>query len=136
MTRFRSAAALASWAGVAPGNNESAGRNLSGTTTHGNVWLLGALGDAAAAAGRTKNTYLGAHYKRLAKRRGPKRAMVAVMHKIIIAVWHMLTDDIPYQDLGPDHWHDYPHQTQRRKERLIRELATLGVDTSTLTVAA
>lgn len=135
MTRFRSAAALASWAGVAPGNNESAGKNLSGTTTHGDVWLLGALGDAAAAAGRTKNTYLGTYYKRLTKRRGPKRAMVAVMHKVIIAVWHMLTYDIPYQDLGPEHWRDHPRQTQRRKQRLIRELADLGVDISTLPVA-
>jgi transposase len=136
MSRFRNAAALASWAGVAPGNNESAGRNLSGTTTHGNVWLLGALGDAAAAAGRTKNTYLGAYYKRLAKRRGPKRALVAVMHKITIAVWHILTDDVAYHDLGADHWHDHPRQTQRRKDRLIRELADLGVDVRGLTAAA
>lgn len=133
MTRFRSAAALASWAGVAPGNNTSAGRNLSGATTHGNRWLLGALGDAAAAAARTKNSYLNVYYKRMVKRRGPRRALVAVMHKILIAVWHMLTDSVPYQDLGADYFHRRPDQAKRRKHRLLRELAELGVDTSSLT---
>jgi transposase len=126
MNRFPTAAALASWAGVAPGNNESAGKNLSGATTHGDTWLLGALGDAAAAAARTKGTYLGVYYKRLARRRGPRRALVAVMHKILIAVWHMLTDDIPYRDLGPEYFHHRPGQIERRKQRLIRELADLG----------
>ena len=67
MTQFPTPKALASWAGVAPGNNESAGKNLSGATTHGNTWLLGALGDAAAAAARTKRTYLGVYYKRIAR---------------------------------------------------------------------
>ncbi|MGW1626512.1 transposase, partial [Streptomyces sp. NPDC002172] len=83
MTRFSTAAALASWSGVAPGNNQSAGRSYSGATTHGNVWLKGALGDAAAAAARTKGTYLNAHYRRLIRRMGNKRALVAVMHKIV-----------------------------------------------------
>ncbi|MEU9663608.1 transposase [Streptomyces chartreusis] len=68
MTRFSTAAALASWSGVSPGNNQSAGRSYSGATTHGNVWLKGALGDAAAAAARTKGTYLNAHYRRLIRR--------------------------------------------------------------------
>jgi transposase len=72
--------AFCPWAGVAPGNNESAGKNLSGATAHGNTWLLGALGDAAAAAARTKRTYLGVYYKRIARRRGTKRALVAAMH--------------------------------------------------------
>lgn len=133
MTRFPSPAALASWAGVAPGNNESAGRNLSGATTHGDVWLLGALGDAAAAAARTKGTYLGVYYKRIARRRGPKRALVAVMHKILIAVWHMLTHDISYQDLGPEYFNQQPGQAERRKQRLLHELAELGIDTRLLT---
>jgi transposase len=136
MTRFPTAATLASWAGVAPGNNESAGKHLSGATTHGNTWLLGALGNAAAAAARTKNTYLGAYYKRLAKRRGPQRALVAVMHKIILAVWHMLTHDVAYHDLGPDYFRNRPDQIQRRKQRLIRELAELGVDTTSLAPTA
>ncbi len=121
---------------MAPGNNESAGKHLSGATTHGNTWLLGALGNAAAAAARTKNTYLDAYYKRLAKRRGPQRALVAVMHKIIIAVWHMLTHDVAYHDLGPDYFRNRPDQIQRRKQRLIRELAELGVDTTRLAPTA
>lgn len=91
MTRFSTAAALASSSGVAPGNNQTTGRSYSGATTHGNVWLKGALGDAAAAAARTKGTYLNAHYRRLIRRMGKKCALVAVMHKIVIAAWHMLT---------------------------------------------
>jgi transposase len=132
MTPFRTAAALASWAGVAPGNNVSAGKNLSGRTTHGNRWLLGALGDAAAAAARTKNTYLNSYYKRMVKRRGPRRALVAVMHKILIAAWHMLSHDVAYHDLGLDYFHRRPDQVERRRRRLLHELTELGVDTSTL----
>jgi transposase len=125
MTQFPTPAALASWAGVAPGNNESAGKNLSGATTHGNTWLLGALGDAAAAAARTKGTYLGVYYKRMVRRRGTKRALVAVMHKIVIAVWHMLTHHVPYQDLGPDYFHNRPGQLEHRRQRLLQELAAI-----------
>ena len=125
MTQFPTPAALASWAGVAPGNNESAGKNLSGATTHGNAWLLGALGDAAAAAARTKRTYLGVYYKRVARRRGTRRALVAVMHKLVIAVWHMLNRQRPYQDLGPDYFHNRPGQLERRRQRLLHELADI-----------
>ncbi|MGY5051260.1 transposase [Streptomyces sp. 900105755] len=135
MTRFSTAAALASWSGVAPGNNRSAGRSYSGATTHGNVWLKGVLGDAAAAATHTKGTYLNAHYRRLTTRMGKKRALVAVMHKIVIAAWHMLTNDTDYQDLGPSHWQQHPHQVKRRQQWLIAELSALGIDTSGLTPA-
>lgn len=136
MTRFPTAAALAKWAGLAPGNNESAGRHLSGATTPGNTWLGGALGDAAAAASRTRDTYLGAHYRRLARRRGGKRALVAVMHKILIAVWHMLSTDTDYHDLGADHYQNHPGRKEARKRRLLAELAALGVDTTPLTKAS
>lgn len=136
MSRFATAADLASWAGVCPGLNTSAGKRLSGATTHGNTWLRAALGDAAASASRTKNTYLGAYYRRLSKRRGRRRALVATMHKILIAVWHMLTNNTAYQDLGTDYWHNNPEQIRRRKARLIAELTALGVDTSTLRFAA
>lgn len=132
MTRFPTAAALASWSGVAPGNNQSAGRSYSGATTHGNVWLKGGLGDAAAAAARTKGTYLDAHFRRPIRRMGKKRTLVAVMHKIVIAMWHMLTNDARYQDLGPNHWQQDPHQAKRRQQRHIAELSALGVDTSGL----
>lgn len=135
MTRFPTPAALASWAGVAPGNNSSAGRNLGGTTTHGDTWLLAALGDAAAAAARTKNSYLSVYYKRMAKRRGSGRALVAVMHKILNSVWHMLTNNVSYRDLGADYFLRRPDQAERRKAKLLRELAELGVDTRNLATA-
>src|SRR4029077_14838015 len=94
MSRFRPAAHLASWAGVCPGHHESAGKRRSGKTRHGNRWLTGALGTAALAAARTKDTtYLGARYRRLTRRAGKKKALVAVEHSILIAVWHMLTND-------------------------------------------
>ncbi|WP_293997605.1 hypothetical protein [Streptomyces sp.] len=69
-----------------------------------NAWLKGALGNAAAAAARSKNTYLAAQFRRLVGHRGKKRALVAVEHSILVAVWHILTGDTPYQDLGADHF--------------------------------
>lgn len=105
MSRFRTAANLASWAGVCPGHHESAGKRKSGKTRHGNRWLSAALGTAAMAASRTKDTtYLGARYRRLVPRLGKKKAIVAVEHSILTAVWHMLTDNVDYQDLGGDYF--------------------------------
>lgn len=132
MTRFPTAAALASWTGVCPGLNTSAGKQLSQATTHGDTWLRGALGDAAAGAARTKRTYLGVYHRRMSKRRGPKRALVATMHKITIAVWHILTNETTYHDLGPEHWNANPDYIRRRKARLIHELRMLGVDPNNL----
>ncbi len=105
MSRFRTAAHLVSWAGVCPGHRESAGKRKSGKTRHGDRWLVGALGAAAMASARTKDaTYLGARYRRLAPRLGKKKAIVAVEHSILTAVWHMLTDDVDYTDLGGDYF--------------------------------
>ena len=100
MSRFPTADHLASWAGLCPGNNESAGKRKSGKTRKGDGWLREALVEAAWAAARTKGTYLNAQYHRLAGRRGKKRALVAVAHSIIIAIWHMLSDGEAYTDLG------------------------------------
>jgi transposase len=100
MSQFTSAKHLASWAGVCPGHHESAGRTKTTKVRPGNPYLKGALGLAAFGAVRTKNTYLQARYKRLTARRGPLRALVAVEHSIITAIWHMLTDHVPYQELG------------------------------------
>ncbi|WP_426502958.1 transposase [Dactylosporangium sp. McL0621] len=100
MTRFPTAGHLASWAGMCPGNHESAGKHHSGATRKGNSWLRGALGEAAASAGRSKDTYLQARYRRIASRRGTKRAVVAVGHSILIATWHMITNNTDYHDLG------------------------------------
>jgi transposase len=130
MGRFATAAALACWTGVAPGNNQSGPANYATPTTHGNSWLQGALGDAAAAAARTKNSYLNAYYRRLLRRRGTKRALVAVMHKIIIGVWHMLTNDSDYHDLHPDHATN-PLQIERRRRRLLAELQALAAPNTT-----
>ena len=104
MTQFPSAKHLSSWAGICPGNNESAGKRKSGKTPKGNRWLRGALGEAASAASRTKDTYWAAHFRRIASRRGKKRAVVATAHTQLIAIYHMLRTNTPYKDLGPDHF--------------------------------
>ncbi|WP_406488518.1 IS110 family transposase [Streptomyces phaeochromogenes] len=114
MSRFASAKHLASWAGVCPGHHESAGRTKSTKVRPGNPYLKGALGLAALGAVRTKDTYLQARYKRLTARRGPLRALVAVEHSITTAIWHMLTDDVPYCELGGTYF------TQRDPERATR----------------
>lgn len=119
MTRFCTAAHLASWAGVCPGHHESAGKHRSGATRHGNRWLGAALGTAAMAASRTRDrTYLGARYHRLAPRLGKKKAIVAVEHSILTAAWHMLTHDVDYHDLGGDYFTRLdPERTLRRITR-------------------
>jgi transposase len=98
MSVFPTAGHLASWAGLSPGSNESAGRVKSTKTRPGNRYLKGALGIAALSAARSKSTYYGAKYKRIATRRGPMRAIVAVEHAIIIAAWNMLTNGDFYRD--------------------------------------
>jgi transposase len=125
MTRFPTAAHLASWAGVCPGNNESAGKHHSGRTRKGDSWLRAALGEAAAAGVGTKNSYLQAQYRRLAGRRGKKRALVAVGHTILVATWHMITHGVDYQDLGPTHYL-MRIDPARHTRRLINQLNQLG----------
>jgi len=124
MTRFRTAGHLASWAGTTPGHRESAGKRKPAATRHGNRWLAASLGTTALAASRTKDTYLGTRYRRLVARTGKKKALVALQHSILIAVWHMLTHDIPYHDLGPAHFdHLNP---ERAKHRALAQLHRLG----------
>lgn len=125
MTRFPTAGHLASWAGVCPGNHESAGKHYGGTTRKGDSWLRGALGEAAAGAARSKNTYLQARYRRLAARRGKKRALLAIGHSILIATWHMITNETGYHDLGATYFltrTDPDHQARR----LVGQLHQLG----------
>lgn len=125
MSRFPTPAHLASWAGVCPGNHESGGRRKSGKTRKGNRWLRDALGTAALAALRSKNTYLSAQYQRLVRRLGNKqKAIVALEHSILVSVWHMLSDNTTYQDLGQDYF--LRRDPDRERRRAIAALNKLG----------
>jgi transposase len=124
MTRFPTAAHLASWAGVCPGNNQSAGKRLGGKVRSGNRWLRTALVEAAQAAGRTRGTYLGAQFRRLMRRHGKQKAAMAVGHSILVIAWHLLTRSSEYQDLGPTY---FDERDRRLVERtLVRRLEGLG----------
>jgi transposase len=125
MRVFDTASRLASWAAVCPGHHESAGRNRSGTTRKGPKWLGIYLHDAAMSATRAKNTYLGAQYHRLRPRLGHAKALVAVEHSILVAIFHMLDRDQPYHDLGGDYF-ARRNDPARRARRLISQLETLG----------
>jgi transposase len=124
MTRFPTAAHLASWAGMCPGNNESAGKRKSGKTRKGDAWLRIALVEAAHASSRARNTYLGAQYHRLITRRGKKKAVIAVGHTILTIAYHLLAHRTEYADLGPHYFdeRDYEHVTRR----LVHRLQALG----------
>jgi transposase len=124
MTRFPTAKHLASWAGMCPGNHESAGKRQSGRTRKSSPWLRVALVQAAHAAGRTKHTYLGAQFRRLAGRRGTKRAAVAVGHTLLVIVYHLLSEQTAYCDLGADYFDERDRQAVER--RLTRRLERLG----------
>jgi len=124
MSRWRTAGHLASWAGMCPGNNESAGKRKSGKTRKGDPWLTVSLTEAAYAAGRSKNTYLSDHYHRLAARRGRKRAGVATGHSILIIAYHMIKDGTHYTDLGPTYLDQRKRDSLERQ--LIRRLQSLG----------
>lgn len=130
MSHFPTAGHLASWAGTCPGSNESAGRVKSTKTRPGNPYLKGALGIAAMSAARTKDTYLAAKYRRIATRRGPVKAIVAVEHAILTAIWNMLTNGVFYQDLGGDFY--ARRNPDKTKQRALDQLKQMGY-TVTLT---
>jgi transposase len=123
-TRFPSAKHLASWAGVCPGNKQSAGKRLSGKTTKGNVWLRAMLGEAAWAIARSPGTYLHAHYHRIARRRGKYKAAMAVAHSILIIAYCLLRDHRPYQDLGATYLDE--RDAARTERYHIHRLEQLG----------
>ncbi len=128
MGRFPSADHLAAWAGVAPGNNESAGKRRSGKTRPGNKALRSALNQAAHGAAHTKNTYLSAQYRRLAGRCGKKKAIVAVMHSILVIAYHLIQRNEPYRDLGGDYFDK--QKPEATAKRLVKRLESLGFQVS------
>ena len=125
MTCFPSAGHLASWAGMCPGNHQSAGKQLSGHTRKGNVYVRGALTQAAWAATRTKHTYLAAQFRRLTTRLGKRRALVAVGQSILVMAWHLLSTHASYEELGSDDVDRSDAKAYRLK--LIRKLEALGL---------
>jgi transposase len=128
LQRFPSAKHLASWAGVCPGNKQSAGKRLGGKTTGGNVWLKAVLSEVAWANARNPTTYRGAQFRRLAHRRGVYKALVAGAHSVLVIVSHVLATNRPYQELGGDYF-DHLHQTQLEHHH-VRRLEQLGYTVS------
>jgi transposase len=134
LARFGTAARLAAWSGVAPGNDESAGKQRSGKTRQGNQALRTGLTQLAHAAARTKGTYLSALYHRLAARRGKKRAIIAVAHSIVVSAFHMLTRDEPYRELGANYFDD--RRQTHLVDQLTRRIERLGYRVTLEPVAA
>ena len=135
MSRFPTAGHLSSWAGMAPGNNVTGGKRRSGKTNHGNVWLADMLGQCAWAAARSRDTYLSAHYWRLARRIGKKKAATAVGHSILVICWHLLANNADYDDLGGDYFARRAH-TARHQDRLVQQLQDLGYQVTLKKIAA
>lgn len=133
--RFPTAGHLASWAGMCPGNNESAGKRKTGKTRKGNSALRVALVEAANAASRKKNSYLQVQYRRLVARRGKKKAAVAVGHTILVIAYHLITNkESFYQDLGAHYFDE--RDKQRVERRLVHRLEALGYAVSLQSAAA
>lgn len=125
MNRFPSAAHISSWAGLCPGNNESAGKRKSGRTNKGNKYLKSTLIQCAKSAQKNKNSFFYAQYQRLVVRRGKNRATVAVAHSMLIAIYHMLKDGVPFKDLGSDYYSKF--NTEKKARYYLKKLTELGV---------
>ncbi len=126
--RFPTEAHLVSWAGPCPEAKISAGKRLSTKTGKGNRWLRQALMEAACAAARSQGTYLGAYYQRLRKRMGHKKALVALAHRILVIIYHLLKEQHPYRELGPDHADEQANEASKRWA--MRRLEQLGYQVS------
>jgi transposase len=125
MSVFGSAQHLVSWAGICPGTNQSGHRRRRSKTRPGNSWLRTALTQAAHAAARSKNTYLASHYWQLRGRRGDAKAIGATRHDILIAYYHIVSERVPYRELGAD-WLARRHSPEHRTRRLVKQLEALG----------
>jgi transposase len=126
MSRFPSAQHLASWAGMCPGHHESAGKRLSGKTRKGSRWLRQVLVEIAHVAAKTKDTYLAAQYRRIAARRGKKRALIALGHTVLVIAYQLLTRKLPYHDLGVAYFDKL--EQNRVQRRLVRRLERMGYE--------
>jgi transposase len=135
MTRFPTAGHLCAWAGVAPGSNESAGKKRPTGTRHGSTWLQKSLIEAARAAARTKGSYFSAQYSRIARRRGPNKAAVAVAHSILAVAWHLLTNGALYDDPGARYF-ELRNDPAIEAKRLQRRIESLGFEVTVSEKAA
>jgi transposase len=134
MARFSTAGHLASWARICPGSYESAGKRRSVGTGTGNNWLRTTLLESAWAAAHSRKSYLGAQFRRISKRRGSKRAGIAVAHSILVIAYHMLRNGVDFNDLGADYFDRMNNAKLKRYH--LRRLAELGCDVSALAVSA
>jgi hypothetical protein len=125
MNHFPTPGHLASWAGLCPGNNESAGKHKSTTTRSGSPWLTSALVEAAWSAVRTKDCYLAVRFHRIRRRRGEQRAVIAIAHTLLVICWHLLHDGTIYNELGTDYLAGKDHP-ERRRRHLVAQLEKLG----------
>ena len=128
LSRFPTSGHLASWTGMCPGNDESAGKRRSGKVRKGNKWLRAALIEAAKAARRKQDSYLSAQYQRLVSRRGKKQAAVAVGHSILVIAYHLLERGVRYEELGGQYFEERARQAVER--RLVHRLEGLGYKVS------
>lgn len=133
MSRFPSDAHIASWAGLCPGNNESAGKRRSGKTTKGNKLLRTTLVVCAHSAVKVKSSYFYAQFQRISARRGKKRAYVAVAHSMLIAIYHILKDNIPFVDLGSEYYNQF--NKERKINVYLKKLKALGWNSDTAAVS-
>ena len=124
MAQFGDHRHLSSWAGICPGNNESAGKHRSGKTSEGDKWLKATLVEAAWAASRMKRCYFSVQYRRIASRRGKKRALVAMAHSMLVVIFHVMKDKVVYNELGPDFFDRL--NTDRLRRYLTKRLESLG----------
>ena len=126
MSRFPTAAHISSWAGICPGNNESAGKRRHGRTRKGNKILKSTLVECAQSAVRKKDSFLYAQYQRISMKKGKKRAIVAVAHTMLIAIYHMINENKEYQDLGSDFYNKF--NKEKKANAYIKKLKELGYD--------
>ena len=133
MSRFPTAGHLASWAGLCPGDNESAGKRKSGKTRKGNKLLQSTLVNAAHSAARSKDSYFAAQFKRISAHRGKKRAYVAVAHSMLVAIYHILAEGVAFEDLGADYYSRF--NRERKARSYIKKLASLGYQVTAVPAA-